>query len=466
MSGLKLLALAIIFVVSGGILFAEYFRSNKLVRGAAAVLAIVATAYLAMELKGDIIGKEGLETGSIKPTPPPVVAAPVPAPGKVVVAPLAGRLKSRYLSFSADGTRLHIVTAEGPVLLWDRKFNGVKKTKLLTSMTSTAVSSDRQLIAEVSWRGAVNTIDLRAETTTAVAIPELPIRESISKVAISSNGGFLAIASYTTETKPKGEKGEERTVFKPHLRLFNLKTRKQICHDEIYHSDLISDLAFSHDGKMIITASWDSGTRIFTTDCNLLTRLRGYSHTNTVTLDVAGKRAASGAFPGIRLYKQFENYSEGVSLGFSNDARRLAFDPRGLILAAGDKSGWVYLFDPATGVEISNINAHSGEVTDLAFSPDAQNLATLGQDGIIIIWEVAGLKRVATLHLFADGEWAVLLENGEFCGSRDVDRWLRLRTVRLGRLWNSNEEKMLSVEVRKSLLVQGCQDTASAVSAK
>ena len=129
------------------------------------------------------------------------------------------------------------------------------------------------------------------------------------------------------------------------------------------YSNAVSALAFSPDGK------W------------LAVRREG----GTVALwDAAAKRpSAELAGPGRR---------------WCNKA--LAFSPRGNLLAWGSRDGSgkpvVSLRDVSAQKEIAAF-PHSADLVSIAFSPDAQAMATLAYDGIVSVWDVASQEALDQL---------------------------------------------------------------------
>jgi len=68
----------------------------------------------------------------------------------------------------------------------------------------------------------------------------------------------------------------------------------------------------------------------------------------------------------------------------------LAFSPDGNILASGDGTGAVQLWNPATRQPIGRLIlvVQGGQVGSLAFSPDSKILASGGTDQTVRLWKV------------------------------------------------------------------------------
>jgi WD40 repeat protein len=77
----------------------------------------------------------------------------------------------------------------------------------------------------------------------------------------------------------------------------------------------------------------------------------------------------------------------------------IAFSPDGKMLAAGDKSGTVRIWDAVNRQELATFMGHKDSVTALAFTPDSRTLASGGaaRDGAVKLYSMSAMRELLTL---------------------------------------------------------------------
>ena len=165
---------------------------------------------------------------------------------------------------------------------------------------------------------------------------QVTIPKTVRKVAISPDGQTLATAEYKLEPKgmATGPVVAIRDASDGHIR-----------HECRGHGSGINALAFSPDGKVLGSTSWNE------------TEIRRW--------DVATGKALPSYF----------GHTEAVT--------SIAFSPDGKTLASTGHDATVRLWDTATGKSQQVPTAHTRKVQDLAFSPDGKMLVTGGDDKLL-----------------------------------------------------------------------------------
>ncbi|MCL4246867.1 MAG: WD40 repeat domain-containing protein [Anaerolineae bacterium] len=72
----------------------------------------------------------------------------------------------------------------------------------------------------------------------------------------------------------------------------------------------------------------------------------------------------------------------------------IAFSPDAQTIATGDAAGTVRFWDVSEGVELNSLRAHPSAVRALAFSPDGTQIVTGGMERFTRIWDVARATRL------------------------------------------------------------------------
>jgi len=295
------------------------------------------------------------------------------------------------VAFSPDGQTLASSSEYSMrVDLWD-PFTGAHRKTIEGKAERVAFLPDGKTLALVNSRSA----KLR-DVTTGEKVPSRPFTVAGSQVVISPDGrpqvhpthkaayrlvgrGSSLYSDYERETKirkvgwialsPKGDmialQYEEVTmqnpvtrIIKSPVKLIDAKTGKLI-REWDYDGKALCAMAFSPDGKKLATL--DSRTR------------------GSVWSTATGEKL-------VELCK--------LPRGRTDDGiQDMIFSPTGKSIAIRDEST-VCLLDAETGRPFFTCRGHRGFLTDFAFSPNGDALATGSGDGTILFWDVRLMRRL------------------------------------------------------------------------
>jgi WD40 repeat protein len=166
------------------------------------------------------------------------------------------------------------------------------------------------------------------------------------------------------------------------------------------HKEAVYGVAFSPDGKFVVTASGDPSVKVWNAETGKVFKtFSGPSGHKQLVLAVAvspdGTQFATAGSDNTARVWDFPSSRHLRAYAQGGPARAVAVSADGARVAGGGADGKVKIWDTVSKKLLHEIDAHAGAVTGLAFSPNGQVLASCGGDSTLRLVNVADGKTLA-----------------------------------------------------------------------
>ena len=231
--------------------------------------------------------------------------------------------------------------------------------------------------------------------------------DSVSSVVFSPDGKTIATSSWDNTVKLWNLEGKEIQTFKG-------------------HNDGVLRLVFSPDGKTIATSSRDKTVKLWNLEGKEIQTFKGHSDwVSSVVFSPDGKTIATSSLDKTVKLWNLEGKEIQTFKGHSSFVLSVAFSPDGKTIATGSGDNTVKLWN-LEGKEIQTFKGHSNIISTVAFSPDGKTIATGSNDNTVKLWNIEG-KEIQTFKGHSDSVWNLAFSpDGKTIVTGSADKAIKL----------------------------------------
>ncbi len=193
------------------------------------------------------------------------------------------------------------------------------------------------------------------------------------------------------------------------------------------HTNAVSAVAVSRDGKLLVSASWDQTIALYNLRTGkLLGRLSGHTApVLAIALSSDGQLLASGsADHTIKLWYLHTGTLLKTLIGHSDTVQALVFSSDRQTLISGSQDGTVKIWQPGSGKLIRTLVSQQQPISAIALSPDGRQLAVGTANHSVALWH---LDAGHASHTLASGARAIAFSpNGRALALSSQDQTVKL----------------------------------------
>ncbi|KAJ7114805.1 hypothetical protein C8R44DRAFT_709944 [Mycena epipterygia] len=162
------------------------------------------------------------------------------------------------------------------------------------------------------------------------------------------------------------------------------------------HTGSVQSVAFSHNGKYIVSGSSDTTVRVWNAETGEVVGVfEGHTHgVTTVAFSPHDKQIVSGSDDRtVCIWDAESGDVLQVLKGHKHRVTSVAFSPSGKLVVSGSQDNTLRVWDVESGKMVGDpYEGHTGYVFAVAFSPNSQHIVSGSLDTTVRVWDVESGK--------------------------------------------------------------------------
>jgi WD40 repeat protein len=214
------------------------------------------------------------------------------------------------------------------------------------------------------------------------------------------------------------------------------------------HTDAVKAVAVTPDGRWVISGSKDRTLKVWDLERGLnLATLTGHTGMiETVAVTPDSRRAVSGSWDHTLKIWDLERKKElHTMIGHTRQVEAVALTPDGRLAVSASSDKTLKIWDLDHGKELYTLSAHNDGVTSVAVTPDGRHAISASLDRTLKIWDLHSgnelgtltghNEEVETVAITPDGQRAISGSRDRTLKIWDLEKQLELETLSGHILW-------------------------------
>ncbi|HEY8142870.1 MAG TPA: protein kinase [Kofleriaceae bacterium] len=325
-------------------------------------------------------------------------------------------------AFSPDGRVVATGTQTGDVYLWSSSDQRVlRHIEVAGDLQALEFSPDGRQLLTATAQDEVALWDPTDGRRIALLVQRAPIAQG----SIGSPAAF----------SPDGSQVAAGGVQGGPVRVWDSRSGKQIA-SLTGHTERITSVRFSPDGRRLLTASYDDTAALWRLDSSAREHLfRHRDDINAAAFSPDGKRITTASKDHTAVVWDAASGEPLFQLtGHASGVTHAAFSPDGRQIATTSADATIQLWDAQTGARLARRLGHRATIRDVGFAPDGKRMVTASLDGSAIVWST---QPTSTTTLLAGHRGpitaAVIAPGGAHVATGGADGTVRIWDLATGR---------------------------------